>query len=485
MPPSTGPLYRRPAALLVFLATLGVLGFSVTSRRQLGPIGGMTDEWHPLAANLAVHGVLGMDREPWILRPPGYPAFVALLLKASGPPPVSTWAWRAQARPLVYAAHAVVMAAAATLLFVWLASWLRPELALAAAILFGLSPFTVAWVGMLHYTALHLLGLVAAMWALQRAFLEPERGRFMLLTGALVGLVTLVRPVTLVLPAFAFVALLVRARGSWRPALRATALLALGMAIVILPWTARNYAVSGRFVPVNLQAGVVAWGATEKALPWDPDHYLWFEVGPELLRVHTRVTGMGDYDIVTFVRRLPELEAEYRREAVRNLREKPSVYARNVARVLWAFAAQTSTALPRAFVRLQGDSSPEGARPEWFRRGSGAEPGHAGLGLALRLVFGAATLLAAAGVALGLRDRDQALLGPLALLACVAVAHAITHLDLLHHYLRVPFVVVLSFYALDRAAGRAETAARAAGFALAAASAALAAWVLALGPALS
>ena len=152
------------------------------------------------------------------------------------------------------------MAAAATLLFVWLAGWLRPELALAAAILFGLSPLTVAWVGMLHYAALHLLGLVAAMWALQRAFLAPERRRFMLLTGALVGLLTLVRPVTLVLPAFAFVALLVRARGSWRPALRATALLTLGMAAVILPWTARNYAVSGRFVPVNLQAGVVAWG---------------------------------------------------------------------------------------------------------------------------------------------------------------------------------------------------------------------------------
>jgi 4-amino-4-deoxy-L-arabinose transferase-like glycosyltransferase len=478
MPPTGLLSRRRPAALLVFLATLGVLAFSVTSRRQLGPLGGMTDEWHPLAANLAVHGVLGMGEEPWILRPPGYPAFVALLLKAAGPPPVSTWAWRAQARPLVYAAQAVVMAAAAALLFAWLSGWLRPVLALEAALVFGLSPLTVAWVGMLHYTVLHLLGIVAAMWALQRAFLEPGRTRRMLLTGALVGLVTLVRPVTLVLPAFALLALLVRARGAWRPALRATALLSLGMAVVILPWTARNYAVSGRLVPVNLQAGVVAWAATEKALPWDPDHYLWFEVGPELLRIHTRVTGRPDYDIVTFVAHLPELEAEYRREALRNLRQKPWVYAGNVARVLWAFAAQTSTALPRAFVRLQGDPSPAGARPSWFRRGSGDDPGSPGLALALRVVFGAATLLAAAGLLLGLRARDPALLGPLALLACLAVAHAITHLDLLHHYLRLPFVVVLSFYALDRVGGRAEAPARAAGLALAAASLALTTWVL-------
>lgn len=479
MPTPTGLFYRRrEAALLVFLATLGVLGFSATSRRQLGPLGGLTDEWHPLGANLAVHGVLGMDDEPWILRPPGYPAFVALLLKASGPPLVSTPAWRAQVRPLVYVAQAVVVAVTAALLFVWLSGWLRPELALGAAVLFGSSPLTVAWVGMLHYTALHLLGLVAAMWALQRALLEPEAGRRMVLTGALVGLVTLVRPVTLLLPAFAFVALLLGARRSWRSALRSTARLALGMALVILPWTARNYAVSGRFVPVNLQAGVVAWAATEKPLPWDPDHYLWFEVGPELLRIHTRVTGMKGYDIVTFVRRLPELEAEYRREAVRNLRQKPSVYAGNVARALWAFAAQTSTALPRAFVRVQGEPSPEGARADWFRRGSGDEPGSPGLGLALRLVFGAATLLAVAGLALAWRGRDEALLGPVALLACVAFAHAITHLDLLHHYLRLPFVVVLSFYALDRVAARAEATARAVGFALAGSSLALTAWVL-------
>ena len=57
MPSPTGLLYRRrDAALLVFLATLGVLAFSTTSRRQLGPLGGLTDEWHPLGANLAVHG---------------------------------------------------------------------------------------------------------------------------------------------------------------------------------------------------------------------------------------------------------------------------------------------------------------------------------------------------------------------------------------------------------------------------------------------
>jgi hypothetical protein len=474
------PSRRRVAALVVGLATIGVSAFSVTSRRQLGPLGGLTDEWHPLGANLAVYGVLGMNEEPWILRPPGYPAFLALLLKASGPPPDSTWAWRLQTRPLVYAAHAVLLAAAATLLFVWLSSWMRVGIALAGALLFGVNPLVLAWIGLLHYTTLHLLGLVAGMWALQWALREPVRPARLAAAGALLGLVTLVRPVTLPLPLFVLLALALPRGGSWPRAARATAVFTLGMAAVVLPWTARNYAVSGRLVPVNLQAGIVFWGATEKPLTWDPDRYLWFELKDELLRVHTRVTGMKEYDIVTFVHRLPELEAEYRREAFLNLRRDPSVYARNVARVVWAVAAQTSTAVPRAFVRVRGDSSRDPVRPGWFE-GASAELGSPGLALALRLLFGALTVLAALGAALGARARDAALLGPVALLACVTAAHALTHLDLLHHYVRLPFLVVLAFYALDRVAragGAAAPAALAAGFALVLFSWTLTGWTL-------
>jgi len=476
------PSGRRLAALMVFLATLGVSAFSVTSRRQLAHLGGLTDEWHPLGANLAVYGVLGMEREPWILRPPGYPAFEALILKAAGPPSEASLPYRTRVRPLVYAAHSIVLAATATLAFVWLSGWLRPWLALPAGLLLGVNPLSLAWVGLLHYTVLHVLGLVASMWALQTALREPDRAGRMILTGSLLGLVTLVRPVTLLLPAFALVALLVRLRGALRPALRAALLLSLGMAAAILPWTARNYSVSGRFVPVNLQAGVVFWAATEKPFSWDPDHYLWFEVGDELLRIHTRVTGMKGYDIVTFVHHLPELEAEHWREAVANLGKKPSVYARNVARALWAFAAQTSTALPRAFIRLQREASPESVLQQWLVRGARDELGSPGFGLALRLLFSTLTLLAAAGLVLGALARDVDLLGPVTLGACVGVAHAITHLDLLHHYLRVPFVVVLAFYALDRlcgaAGGRGEVAAHVLGLAFAAASAALTVWLL-------
>jgi hypothetical protein len=479
--PTAPPSWRRPAALAVFLATVAACAFSLSARRQLGPLSGLTDEWHPLGANLAVHGVLGSGTTPSILRPPGYPAFVAAVLRAADPPSASTLEYRVRVRPLVYAAQAVVLAATAALLFLWLCGWIRPGLALAAGLALGLSPLAVAWVGLLHYTVLHVLGLVASMWALQAALERPERPARMVLTGVLLGLVTLVRPVTLLLPAFVLAALWLRLR-SWGPALRATALFVSGMAVAILPWTARNFAVSGRLVPVNLQAGVVLWGATEKPLPWDADHYLWFGLGPELLRIHTAVTGRPGYDLPTFERYLPELEAAYRQEAWRNLRHKPGVYARNVARAAWAYLAQTSTALPRAFVRLQGEPEPR-TQPEWFELGPTDELRSPRFATALRLLYGAITLLAAGGLALGVRARDRSLLGPVALAACVGAAHALTHLDLLHHYLRVPFALVLAFYGLDRlappsAGRRREAAVLATGFTLAAATAALTAVML-------
>jgi hypothetical protein len=472
---------RRPAvlgalavSLLVLLASLGSLGY----RRQLALLGGLTDEWHPLGANLAVYGVLGLEHEPWVLRPPGYPAFVAALLLAANPPAAASLEWVTRTRPLVFAGNALLLAAAAGLLSLWLGLWLQPRLAIAAALVLGTNPLSIAWVGLAHYGLLHVLGLIAAMWALQRALWPPQAARAFALAGAMVGLVTLVRPVTLPMPAFVLAALVLLRVPPGRALARA-AVFSLAMAAVIAPWTLRNYRVVRAFVPVNLQAGVVLWAATARPLPWDAEHYVWYELSPQLLGIHARVTGRPDYDFFTFARRLPELEREYRTEALRNLRRQPLVYAHNVARNAWAFLAQANTSLPRAFVRLQHEPPSVEARARWFARAEGEALGADGLGAGIRLLFAALTLLAAAAVVLAVRQRDASLAAPLALLACVGLSHAVTHIDLLHNYLRLPFVVVLAFYGLDRLAhaGRPALASALAG-GLAATSLCLSGWML-------
>lgn len=478
--PSGRPLPAvRKAALGVFLLTLLVSFASLSLRRQLAQLGGLTDEWHPLGANLAVYGVLGLEHEPWLLRPPGYPAFVAALLLIARPPAAATLAWVVSARPLVCAGNAVVLAAAAALLCLWLGRWLEPRFAAAAAIVLGTNPLCIAWVGLLHYGLLHVFGLVALAWALQRALaLRPPASGAWALAGAVAGLVTLVRPVTLPAPAFVLAALLASG-ATLRPALRASAVFTLSMAAVIAPWTARNFAVSGRFVPVNLQAGVVLWASTVKPLPWDVEHYVWYEVGPELLRVHSQVTGQPDYDLFTFARQLPALERQYRAEALAQVRLRPLVYARNVARNAWLFLLAANTSIPRAFVRLQHEPSPAQVDGRWFALASGDVLGARGLGAGLRALFALLTLLAAAGLISAARACDCSIAAPLAVFACVGVAHALTHLDLLHHYLRVPFVVTFAFYFLDRlAVGGRRTRASALAGGLAGTSLALTGWML-------
>jgi hypothetical protein len=478
---SSTTLSVRTVALLLFLVTLGVAGFSLRTCRQLGPFGGLTDEWLELGVNLALHGTLGLGNEPWTLRAPGYPAFIALPLLGTQPPPVVTIAYLMRSEPLVYAEQSLVLAATTTLLFVWLAAWLRRSLAFASALVFGLNPLSVSYVGLLHYSLLHLLGLVGGMWALQRAA-ATKHPLHLLAAGALWGLVTLVRPVSLPLPAFVFLILLCQVECDWRCALRSALTFALGMAIVIAPWTARNYAVSGRFVPVNLQGGFAFWAASVKPLPLDPDHYLWYEIDQERMQIYRRVTGQSTYELETFVRFLPELESEYRREGLSSLRRQPQVYLRNVVRSLYTLATGTSTVFPRVFAYLQ--ERPGLVQPWWFRRGQPQPFDREALGVALRALFGALTVLSVAGLVVAGLGRDRSMAAPALVAGCLALVHGLTHMDLMYYYLRLPFLCVFAFYALDRfspsrgGATARERLATVAGFGLVGASALLTVWML-------
>jgi hypothetical protein len=422
MTPATSPArHRRAVALGVCLLTLLAAGFSFTARRPLGSLGGLSDEWHVLGANLAVHGTLGIDSEPWVFRPPGYPAFVAAILRLAGPPETVSMGYLMRAEGAVYAAQSLALAAAAVVLFLWLS--------------------------LLNYTVLHLLGLVLGIAALDRVAASPARSGAVIATGALWGFVALVRPITLPLPFFALPVFRFRRPASWLEALRATALLALGMALAIAPWTLRNYHVSGRLVPVNLQSGFALWAATVKPLAWDPNHYAWFELHPERSVIHTRVTGEERYDLATFVRCLPELEAEHRAEAFRNLRRQPLVYVRNVARGLILFAAGTPASLVRAFAYRQGiDGYPT---QEWFLRGLPVPFGYAALGRAVQVFFAALLLLSVLGLAAGPAIGRRVLLAPALVASCVALAHGLTHMDLMYLYLRLPFLAVFAFAGVD------------------------------------
>lgn len=104
-----------------------------------------------------------------------------------------------------------------------------------------------------------------------------ERGRLSRYAGvgALLGLVTLTKPTTLLLPFFFLLPVLWRRDRAGFLRREGPPLLALaaGMALALAPWTARNYQLTGGFVPVTTGGGRAVWACNvvrsdDPMLPW-------------------------------------------------------------------------------------------------------------------------------------------------------------------------------------------------------------------------
>ena len=454
MPPEASgerPASLRLAALLLFGTALVPAGVSLATQRQPFTLGGLTDNWVYLGANLRVQGVLGEEAQPFTFRAPGYPLFVAGIFAAAlERPPTVSYDYMVRGAEVVYAAQALLLAGAGTILFLWLASFVSTTTAWAAGLVLATSPQAIVLMGLVHYSVLHLFLLVAGGWALH-GFLAAEApdARRGFATGLLWGCVTLVRSTTLILPAFALALFLIRWR-SWRRALAGLICFGAGMSLAIAPATIRNYRVAHRLVPVNLQAGAVIWGSTVKVLPADPDSYHWFELSDEFMRIFVRVTGQPLYDYPSFARHHVEMEDAMWSEALANLRRDPRPYLVNGLDAVRTLLLDTSSIMVRVFKFSQPP------RPQidqfWFRASPPSDflpvapaRGYARLGAVL-------TALAWFGVAAAALQKDARALVPAAVFACMVAAHALTYMDLMYHYVRLPFVGFMAFYGLERLA---------------------------------
>lgn len=167
-------------------------------------------------------------------RTPGYPLFVALVVGRVG----EDLAALLLAQHLLGVGTSLLAARLGLRLF-------GPWTALLAGLLTAwAAPLLVAE----HYVmaeALFIPLCMLAVVALCRAVERPERWA-LLVGGLLIGVATLVRPVGLVLAVALGLTLLVRERHLGRAVVRGLPALA-GLALVLLPWMARNWAVHGSF----------------------------------------------------------------------------------------------------------------------------------------------------------------------------------------------------------------------------------------------
>jgi len=159
--------------------------------------------------------------------------------------------------------------------------------------------------------------------------------------GALFGALALVRPEYLgVALLVSLVVLAKEVRVEWQRSLAKAALLLVGVAIVVVPWTVRNAVALDRFVPISTGGGQVLFAGTYLPSDGDPE-----KVGAEVVAHHPELFGPGAVQNLRLeqilarlaAQRYPELESDKalsrmgRQQLWDDIGEEPLEYAGFVA----------------------------------------------------------------------------------------------------------------------------------------------------------
>jgi hypothetical protein len=194
-----------------------------------------------LARHLAVgQGYINQQGRSTAYRPPGYPIFLAVLYQF----------WN---RPLAAKlANAAMLAALGWLLAEMVAS-VAPQGKLFAPMLLLLYPVFPYTATTLYPQILGALLFAAVVLWLMR---WPDAPFSAALCGTLLGALILVIPVYLLILPIIVGFLLIAGRGDLAHACRSVGLMALGVILVVCPWTIRNALLFHKIVPVSTNSGI-------------------------------------------------------------------------------------------------------------------------------------------------------------------------------------------------------------------------------------
>jgi hypothetical protein len=124
---------------------------------------------------------------------------------------------------------------------------------------------------------------------------EPRSAWHWLVPGLTLGALALVRPEYLAVGLLLALLILLHdrfasrgARGDWRGALIAAAVVVLGMFVVVAPWTVRNAVTLHRFVTVSTGGGQVLYAGTYLPSDGNPE-----KVGAGVVAEHSELFGPG------------------------------------------------------------------------------------------------------------------------------------------------------------------------------------------------
>ena len=192
------------------------------------------------------------DSIPTVGRAPAWPTVIAIIYYIAGP-------------QNLYARYFLCLLGAGTcvLLYLLASALFGRRIGIIAGILAALYPGLFIYDGWLYSESLYTFLLVASIYGLYQ-LQRSAQTRWAVLTGVLLGLLSLTRPNGIAVIALALVWLLIIGKifhWSWRSILKNAALLLIIPGILIAPWTARNYTIAHAFIPIAIGDGTVLAGA--------------------------------------------------------------------------------------------------------------------------------------------------------------------------------------------------------------------------------
>jgi hypothetical protein len=411
----------RTAVIFIFTSTVSLIILS-----KAMPI--VWEDHFQIGQNLRSTGALTIDDVPSIIRPPGYPGFVAASLWigdvffAPKDTPYKRIAERDQR--IVVFAQGFLLGVLAAALFLWASLWTEFVPAAGIAFTAALNPYSMALTNLVSYHLLLVVLTIFSTLGLLSLRRSSSSGPAAAGVGILWGLTSLVKPVTLIIPFF--VAPLMLFRLPTRPAIKSMVLILIGMILVVGPYVGRNYLTTGQ-PAITAQSGFAFWGTSiekigpnEPFLVWQP---IWWKYG---MPIFTGVTGSTEYNEHLINAYAVQLNAEFSKEARQNIVAAPEIYLYNVLRNFISFNLDTMAFWNKFFV---------------------AHNKHLVLVLSEFWII-SLMVLAAAGVILGLGNDDDAMMVMIIYLGIV-VAHSISFATELYTIAKLP-LIILGFALLVR-----------------------------------
>ena len=447
-------IYALSLVVIVWGASL----YSVKNNRQLEMMGGMAEEYLTLGVNMYYSGnfyLADSAKTPFVFRPPGYVKYLDLVITASGQMKPKGYQFHSKEEfdevknkvlHAIYLSQCLLIAASALVLFLLLCEFSGLLTAFLIALMFGINPYLIMLAGMVHYETLHIFMMLLSTWVMYLGFSRKKRGLvFLALSGVLWGLTTLVRPVSLIMPAiFAIAALLFFGR-NLKSALLFFAIFTIAFVGTIAPYTYRNYKLTHRFVPVNAQSNISFWAGSHISLNLDANHYRWWQIWyPDGQAAYEKITGARGFETAMYADHVFEFEDLYKEKFRENLTSHPMTYAGNVCKNFLLLNFGMNSVFIKMFQWLQHNNGE--ISKDWLSSGNPQDFSPGGASSAFSFLMLLMSVLSIAGIFLALRSGDKLVYIPLLVFLTIVISHSITYMDLMYYYIRIPFLFLFTAY---------------------------------------